>query len=151
MTITFTPVLLEHAPLCAALDGECFSAEVFSGDMITSLLKTPYVFGFLVLIGERPIGYTLASVAGKQGDLLTIGIIPEMQGKGYGRDSMIQLMRIATSKGIKELFLEVRPSNTSAIALYETFAASKEGLRKNYYSNELTGETEDALVMRIPV
>tara|TARA_R110000868_G_scaffold262401_2_gene521081 strand:+ start:60099 stop:60554 length:456 start_codon:yes stop_codon:yes gene_type:complete len=149
--LSFTPATLEYASLMAALDGACFDSEVFSEDMLVSLMKTPYVFGFIALADKRPIGYNLVSVAGRQGDLLTIGIIPEFRGRGLGRDCLIHLLKEASVRGIKELFLEVRPTNVAAVNLYVSFGATKEGLRKNYYVNELTGEKEDAIVMRLPV
>lgn len=151
MTLSFLPVKLEHAALCAALDGECFTSSAFSEDMLTSLLQTPYVFGFLALIGERPIGYSLASSAGMQGDLLSISIIPEMQGKGYGHQSMDKILKAAKVIGITEIFLEVRPSNLPAIKLYKKFGGKQTGIRKNYYVHELTGHKEDALVFNIPI
>lgn len=151
MTYTFEPVTLAHSSICAALDGLCFNSEVFSEDMLTSFLKTPYVFGYLLLDDNQPIGYSLISVAGPEGDLLTIGVIPEVRGKGLGQKLLEKTMHLAHEKGIETIFLEVRPSNASAIALYKKMGGSQVGLRRNYYMDETTGKCEDALVMSMPV
>lgn len=149
MTTTYIPTTLEHTSICAALDGLCFDSEVFSEEMIESLLSTPYVFGYIALKGEQPIGYSLFSTAGNQGDLLTIGLIPEMRGSGEGKKFLRQTLLLAKDKGVEDIFLEVRPSNTAAIALYKAFGGTNVGVRKNYYINETTGEKEDATVMSL--
>ena len=47
-------------------------------------------------------------------------------------------------KGVEKVFLEVRKSNSNAIALYEKFGFSVYAERKNYY----TDNGEDALLMQ---
>jgi ribosomal-protein-alanine N-acetyltransferase len=44
------------------------------------------------------------------------------------------------------VFLEVRPSNTAAVALYESLGFNEIGMRPGYYKTE-NGEREDALMM----
>jgi len=45
------------------------------------------------------------------------------------------------------VFLEVRPSNPHAIALYQSVGFAQVGLRKGYYQAE--GGREDALVLKL--
>ena len=45
--------------------------------------------------------------------------------------------------GVRDLYLEVRASNTPAISCYEKNAWETIGTRKNYYKNP----TEDAVLM----
>jgi len=46
-------------------------------------------------------------------------------------------------EGVSYIFLEVRPSNKTAVALYKKLGFQKLGLRKNYYHNPI----EDAIIM----
>lgn len=147
--LTFLPVSIEHAPLCARLDSLCFDTEVFDESMIRSLLSTPFVFGYLATLNEEPIGYALCSKGGDEGDLLTIAVLPETRGKGYGEALLNEMIKEAKLQHIEKIFLEVRPSNTSAIKLYKKHGAKKVGIRKNYYSVANSTEKEDALVMEL--
>ena len=51
---------------------------------------------------------------------------------------------------IRTLFLEVRASNTQAIALYDALYFNEVGVRPNYYPNK-NGRREDALIMAKPL
>lgn len=117
--------------------------------MIRSLLSTPYVFGYLAILNEEPIGYALCSKGGDEGDLLTIAVLPETRGNGYGEALLEEMIKEASLQKIKKIFLEVRPSNTSAIKLYKKHGATQVGVRKNYYSVVGSNLKEDALVMEI--
>jgi ribosomal-protein-alanine N-acetyltransferase len=48
---------------------------------------------------------------------------------------------------MQDVFLEVRPSNTVAIRLYEHLGFLRVGMRKGYY--QATGGREDALVYKL--
>lgn len=48
---------------------------------------------------------------------------------------------------VKQVFLEVRQSNSAAIQLYEKYSFEKSGVRKKYYANP----EEDALIMQMKV
>jgi len=53
------------------------------------------------------------------------------------------LMQYAANLGVRYLTLEVRASNTPAIALYQSLGFIKVGIRKKYYEDN----QEDALLM----
>tara|TARA_Y100000589_G_scaffold290399_1_gene293082 strand:- start:492 stop:689 length:198 start_codon:yes stop_codon:yes gene_type:complete len=57
-----------------------------------------------------------------------------------------QLIESVKTRSIEAIYLEVRPSNDTAISLYAKFGFSIIGRRKNYYP-EKEGR-EDALVMK---
>jgi len=55
---------------------------------------------------------------------------------------------VAAQQNMPRIILEVRPSNTNALKLYEKMGFEAIGSRKNYYpSNPETGLREDAIVM----
>jgi ribosomal-protein-alanine N-acetyltransferase len=56
-----------------------------------------------------------------------------------------QLMRALTQQGFERLLLEVRPSNRSAVRLYQRTGFTEVGTRRGYYPAE-SGRREDAVV-----
>lgn len=97
--------------------------------------------------GGRIVGYFLMSVAAGEAHVLNICIDPTFQGHGHGRHLLRALMHIARGRGAERVFLEVRPSNVGAIALYHAEGFNEIGRRPRYYPAR--DGREDALVMAI--
>ncbi|MDP2829553.1 MAG: ribosomal protein S18-alanine N-acetyltransferase [Sulfuricellaceae bacterium] len=95
------------------------------------------------------IGYGILMVAAGEGHLLNLGIAAHWQKKGLGRRLLHHLIDIAKGDGVDMMFLEVRPSNTSAINLYLSEGFNEIGLRRNYYP--ANGGREDAIVMGLSI
>ena len=53
-----------------------------------------------------------------EGDLMTIGVLPEKRGAGIGRLLLKKLIEAAKERNMGQLFLEVRASNEAAQRLY---------------------------------
>lgn len=96
---------------------------------------------------ERIIGYGVLSVAVGEAHVLNLCVDPEVQGRGHGRRLLRALLRIARGQGVARVFLEVRPSNPHAIALYHDEGFNEIGRRPRYYP-AVRGR-EDAIVMAI--
>lgn len=79
--------------------------------------------------------------------LLNVCIRRETQGHGYGRHFVRHLIERAAGMGGQYMFLEVRPSNRVAIALYDSLGFAQVGRRKEYYPGD--PEREDALVLSL--
>lgn len=77
-------------------------------------------------------------------DLLDIAVLPDYRKCGRGAALMQFMINDLAKKGVSQIFLEVRKSNDSAIALYKKFGFEQISYRKNYYSEPL----EDALIYR---
>tara|TARA_R110002096_G_scaffold379_11_gene2362 strand:+ start:9458 stop:9961 length:504 start_codon:yes stop_codon:yes gene_type:complete len=93
------------------------------------------------------IGYAILSIAVGEAHVLNICINPNKQGLGFGGHFLQQLFKVAKGKKAERMFLEVRPSNTRAVGLYEKLGFAQIGQRKNYYP---AGDgREDALVYSI--
>ena len=78
--------------------------------------------------------------------LLNFTIASERQRRGLGNWMLSQLLVSLRTKRITAIYLEVRPSNETAISLYSKFGFSIIGRRKNYYPGKEA--REDALVMK---
>lgn len=91
------------------------------------------------------IGYGVLSIAADEAHILNICTAPEAQGRGHGRRLLRALLQIARGRGVRRMFLEVRPSNPHAIALYHDEGFNEIGRRPRYYPAR--DGREDALVM----
>ena len=79
------------------------------------------------------IGHAVCSVAVGEAHLLNICITRDQQGYGYGRQFLRFVLRELQRAGAEVLFLEVRPTNRVATALYDSFGFREIGVRKDYY------------------
>ncbi|MBE2291041.1 MAG: ribosomal protein S18-alanine N-acetyltransferase [Xanthomonadales bacterium] len=99
----------------------------------------------LALEDDRPAGYAVMSIAADEAHVLNLCTAPERQGRGLGRHLLRALLRTARDHRVQRVFLEVRPSNPQAIALYHSEGFNEIGRRPRYYP-AMQGR-EDALVM----
>lgn len=102
---------------------------------------------WVLLREEQVIGYFLMSLAAGEGHVLNVCVAPGQQGQGHGRRLLRAILQLARGHGAERVFLEVRPSNTGAIALYFDMGFNEIGRRPRYYP--ASDGREDALVMAI--
>lgn len=94
----------------------------------------------------KVLGYSLLSLAVDEAHILNISVDPAEQSQGIGRKMMENLINYARGRA-ETVFLEVRPSNTTAIALYEDLGFNEIGIRKGYYPAE--NGREDAIMLAL--
>ncbi len=92
-------------------------------------------------------GYMVASQVHGEGQLLNICTHPDCQRLGYASKLLAQVVEHFRRRDVEQLLLEVRVSNTAAIALYKELAFKEVGHRKDYYPSK--EGREDALVMSL--
>jgi ribosomal-protein-alanine N-acetyltransferase len=79
--------------------------------------------------------------------LLNITVSPKLRRLGIGAKMMNAIEGVAAQQKMPRIILEVRPSNISALQLYQTLEYEQIGLRKNYYPvDSASGLREDAWV-----
>ena len=80
--------------------------------------------------------------------LLNITVSPKLRQLGLASRMMAAIEGVAAQQKMPRMILEVRPSNTAAVALYRKLGYEEIGMRKNYYpADPQLGTREDALVM----
>lgn len=94
---------------------------------------------------DRPVGYAVAWSILDQCELGNVAVGRDWRGMGIGRTLVLAVLEKARARGVDEVFLEVRPSNTVAQRLYTAIGFRPVGRRRNYYQQP----NEDALVMRL--
>ncbi|MCL1860012.1 MAG: ribosomal protein S18-alanine N-acetyltransferase [Proteobacteria bacterium] len=101
---------------------------------------------WLMRDADVPVGYAVMLVVLDEAHLLNISVVRAAQGHGLGSRLLEYLFSIARCSGIRQFFLEVRPSNLSALALYRRAGFVEIARRKGYYPSP--EGREDAIVMR---
>ena len=96
------------------------------------------------------VGYFVLMKVVDEVHLLTIAVHGDLQGRGIGRSLMDYLIALAREMKMASMLLEVRPSNTRALEIYQRCGFVEIGRRKNYYF-AAHNTREDALVMRLPL
>jgi [ribosomal protein S18]-alanine N-acetyltransferase len=100
-------------------------------------------------LGEELLGYFVLMIAAGEAHLLNLSIAAAHQRSGHGSGLLGEAMGLARSQGARSLFLEVRPSNSAAQALYTRFGFRKIAVRRGYYPAH--AGREDALVLNLPL
>lgn len=93
------------------------------------------------------LGYFLLMAIVDEAHLLNVAVAASQQGRGLGRFLLNQAVACARGLGMESVLLEVRPSNTRALEIYERYGFARIGLRKAYYP-AAHQQREDAIVMR---
>lgn len=92
-------------------------------------------------------GYAIISMAAAEAHILNLCVHPDQRRVGYGRRLLNALIFKAQDSGIEQVFLEVRPSNDAAIALYRSVGFEQIGIRPAYYQARVG--RENAVVLSL--
>lgn len=105
--------------------------------------------GYCCWVAEDAAGIAgYAVLAGGPGEahLLNLCVEPSRQGAGLGRRLLAHMVQVAREHRADTIFLEVRPSNEHALALYRDTGFVEVGVRRDYYPAG-RGRREDAIVL----
>ena len=97
----------------------------------------------LALDGDKVVGYAGTWILDDEAQITNVAVAPERRGQKVGTRLMEELIREAKNRGATRMTLEVRPSNTAALALYKRFGFKDCGHRPHYYLDN----GEDAVIM----
>jgi len=67
-----------------------------------------------------PVGMLRAGEIEGFGDITAFGVRPECQGRGIGRQMLIDVIDLLTAAGLQKITLEVATENAKALGLYES-------------------------------
>lgn len=91
----------------------------------------------------RIAGYGGMVTAADEGDITNVSVASDCRRQGIAEAIVERLIAEGMAMNLKKIFLEVRVSNSAAIALYDKCGFKPVGCRKNYYEDPI----EDASVM----
>lgn len=99
----------------------------------------------VLLRGDEVAGYGVLSVAAGEAHILNICVNPDYRSRGYGEKLLDEMLFRARTASVRQIFLEVRPSNERAIALYRKKGFYQVANRPAYY--QAHQGREDAAVL----
>jgi len=134
---------VDHVPAIGSMDRRNYEFAWTDG-IFRDCVKAGYICP-LLMIDKEIVGYGVLQIGADEAHLLNLCIDEPWQRQGLARTLLEHLVEESLRHGAHVLFLEVRPSNTRAVALYQQSGFNEIGLRRNYY--DAKGGREDALVM----
>jgi [ribosomal protein S18]-alanine N-acetyltransferase len=118
----------------------------WSDGIFRDCLRVGYVCR-VISAGREVSGYGVMSVGAGEAHILNLCVAQGFRCRGAGKKLLLCLLERAHAAGMSEAFLEVRPSNTAAIRLYQSLGFEQVGTRRGYYQ-ALNGR-EDAAVLKL--
>jgi ribosomal-protein-alanine N-acetyltransferase len=97
--------------------------------------------------GETLVGYAVVMIAADEAHLLNLSVARDWQRRGIGAELTRFVVKLARMAGARTIYLEVRPSNVPARALYRAHGFAEIGQRRDYYP--AAGGREDAVIMEL--
>ena len=118
----------------------------WSDGIFRDCLRVGYICR-VVSLGRQVMGYGVMSVGAGEAHILNLCVAEAYRCRGAGKKLLLCLLERAHAAGMTEAFLEVRPSNTTAIRLYQSLGFEQVGTRRAYY--QAVNGREDAAVLKI--
>ncbi|MCH7502880.1 MAG: ribosomal protein S18-alanine N-acetyltransferase [Proteobacteria bacterium] len=98
---------------------------------------------------ERVAGYGILSIAAGEAHILNLCVDPSYRSHGYGERLLDEILFRARAASVREIFLEVRPSNQTALALYRKKGFHIISNRPAYYQAQAGREDAAVLVKKL--
>jgi ribosomal-protein-alanine N-acetyltransferase len=135
-----------HCGSMALMHAQCFPHDVWSEQVFESFYDEILgdMIGWLAIYEDEPIGFILARQVIDTAEILSFGVLPGFQGKGIGKQLLIQLIENVEVP----IFLEVSVENVPAICLYRSNGFEIMTTRRNYYDKPNHKGSKDAYLMR---
>lgn len=124
----------EDAAIVQAID---LAAQVceWSEDSYIRESKNPVGVYYILEVEGCIVGYAGMWCVAGEAELMNIGILPDLQGKGYGQMLLTALIDHAQNAGCAAMSLEVKEHNETAVAFYKKLGFEQIGFRKAYYKD----------------
>ena len=138
MTTEPREAIASDLDLLASIHAQCFS-EGWTADALGALLETPGTFALVI----SSSGFIQARVAADEAEILTLGVLPALRGRGLGAVLVKAAAERAARASARTIFLEVVSQNVVVKVFYTKLGFRMVGHRKGYY-----GPQNDALVLK---
>ena len=143
----------------AALEARLF-ATALDQPRLMALQTNPVFCGFVDLVPDQNQlqstlvddlnsylgGYLLATIIDDEAEILSIGVTPDRQSRGVGKQLLQHFFDHGVSLNMARVFLEVAEDNVPALGLYRDFGFVEFARRKGYYKQG--SRKIDAIMMK---
>jgi len=125
-------------PLYEQTDGPSFG-------FLQSFLLQDHWRAWCLIRGEQPVAANWYQCIAEKAEMIDLRVLGAERRQGFGRQLL--WASLTALEGIKTVDLEVRASNASARALYESLGFREAGARSDYYTT--AAGREDAVLMSL--
>ena len=140
--LVFREMTVDDVTAAAELDRQCFGErDAWSCEDFFFAAKYPYCDFFVAELNGKIVACAGVEFFQDGAEIQSLAVAPKCRGQGIGTYLLMMLIDAVKRRGLKTIILEVRPSNTAAIKLYENFGFQVVDRLKNFYLDE------DALIM----
>ena len=136
-------MVAEDVAVVHALERRLFPVDALPLEMFFAELAQPVCWYWVAEQDGAVVGYAGLMCIPPVGDVQTIAVLPEHEGRGIGSALLRTLHGQAVELGATEMLLEVRADNPRAQELYRRFGYERIHTRPRYYR-----DGADAIVMR---
>ena len=143
--VRFRAMTPGDVPAVAAVERASYPFP-WSEGIFRDCLRVGYLCRVADLDGEV-VAYGVVAMAAGEAHILNLCVRGDLRGRNIGRQMLMLLIERSRQAGMEAVFLEVRPSNPHAIALYDSLGFNEIARRANYYP--AAGGREDAIVMAL--
>ena len=142
----YTPMLEADLREVVAIESDIYPFPWTRGNFLDSV-RAGYSVWVLRDQSDALVAYSVMTLMIDEAHLLNLSVARRCQREGLGWRTLEWMAEVARGYGARTMLLEVRPSNASAVRMYQRYGFEKIGLRRGYYPAQ-TGR-EDAIVMRV--
>lgn len=144
MNFKVIPATEAHIVGIAEIEKTCFAQPWSTESLRSELVKDNAAMFVAVAKDETVVGWAgLEHICG-EGSVTNIAVSPQARRLGVGEFLTRMLLKTSRQLALDWLMLEVRISNSAAIALYEKLGFTPIGIRPKFYDYP----REDAMLMR---
>jgi len=140
--LTYEPLHERYLGQIMVIEREAYP-EPWTVGMFREEMRGKRSHFYLAFANGVLVGYAGFWLVLDEAHVTSLTVANPYRGRGYGREQLMHLLASGEDKGARTFTLEVRESNHSARALYESAGFRPVGIRKAYYSTT----QEDAIVM----
>ena len=145
MTFQIVPLTSAHLDQVEKIENICF-ADPWSRRIFEESLAAETATALAAQTEDGAVlGYIFFTAILDEGGVDNIAVLPSARRQGVASALLEAFHSYSRTHGLANLFLEVRPSNEGAAALYRKMGYQEAGRRKNYYLDP----KEDAIIMKL--
>jgi ribosomal-protein-alanine N-acetyltransferase len=134
LRLSARPLEVADLPQIQSIESSVYE-DPWSANLLSQSLTAPMTHTLGFFQGDLCVAYSIYQVIFTEAHLLNIAVRKDSQRRGYGGELLDLVMLDSSRKGAISMFLEVRPSNRTAIELYKHRGFKTLMTREKYYSN----------------
>ena len=142
----YTPMVEADLREVVAIESDIYPFPWTRGNFLDSV-RAGYSVWVLRDHTDALVAYSVMTLMIDEAHLLNLSVARHRQRAGLGWRTLEWMAEVARGYGARTMLLEVRPSNASAVRMYQRYGFEKIGVRRGYYPAQ--AGREDALVMRV--